>query len=159
MPRGRKKIPTAIQELRGAYKKNPQRRNLNEPESIKEKPRCPKYLDDIAKAEWKVLCGILEQLGVLSKADKTALVMYCQTYSEWRKAADMCQQYGAWQVKKDTKGELITKRHEWDRIREQTQEACRKWLVEFGLTPSARSRIVVDKPIQAIAAIKPRKLD
>ena len=157
MPRGRKKIPSAIQELRGVYKKNPQRKNYSEPTAPKDKPRCPKYLDSVAKAEWKLLCSILEELGVLSNADKTALVMYCQTYSEWRKAADMCQQYGAWQVRKDTKGELITKRHEWDRIREQTQEACRKWLVEFGLTPSSRARIVVNKPSEAIQAINPRQ--
>jgi P27 family predicted phage terminase small subunit len=157
MPRGRKKIPTAIQELRGAYKKDPKRRNQTEPVAPKEKPRCPSHLDATAKAEWKFLTGILDELGVLSRADKTALVMYCQSYSEWRKAADMCQQYGAWQVKKDSKGELITKRHEWDRIREQTQEACRKWLIEFGLTPSARSRLTVEKPVQAIQDINARK--
>ena len=34
-----------------------------------------------------------------------------------------------------------------------------KLLLEFGLTPSSRTRIHADKPIQAIAAIKPRNLD
>ena len=70
--------------------------------------------------------------------------MYCQTFSEWRKAVDMCQEHGAWSVTFDDNGIPDTKRNQWDSVREKTQEACRKWLVEFGLTPSARTKLEVE---------------
>ena len=145
MPRGRKPLPTAMHEMNGSYIKNPQRRPKNEPKAPKEAPTCPRYLDRLAKNEWRHACGLLAEMGVLSAADKSALAIYCETYSEWRKAVDMCKQYGAWQVTKNARGDIETKRHEWDRVRERTADACRRWLTEFGLTPSARARLQVEK--------------
>lgn len=157
MTRGRKKTPTAILEMRGSLKKNPHLANHHEPAAPKEKPACPAYLDRIGKAEWKWLIKSLDDLGVLSRVDRDSLATYCQTYSEWRKAVKQCQDEGAWYEVVDRQGNQISRRHEWDRIREQTAEAMRKWLVEFGLTPSSRSRLKVEKPITAIQDINARK--
>lgn len=144
-PRGRKPLPTAMHELSGAYQKNPKRRKKKEPAAPKDSPTCPRYLDRLAKNEWRHVTGLLEKMNVLSAADKSALAIYCETYSEWRKAIEMCKQYGAWQVIKNSRGEIDTKRHEWDRVRERTADACRRWLTEFGLTPSARTRLQVEE--------------
>lgn len=46
------------------------------------------------------------------------------------------------------KGNVFSRRHEWDRVRERNMEACRKWLVEFGLTPSSRARVQVEEEVK-----------
>lgn len=145
MPRGRKPLPSAMHELSGAYQKNPKRRKKNEPKAPAGKPICPRFLDKIAKQEWKHVTALLSEMRVLTTADKSALTIYCQTFSEWRKAADICQIEGAWSVVTNVRGETETKRHEWDRVRERTADACRRWLTEFGLTPSARTRLQVEE--------------
>mgnify|MGYP003627554269 CR=1 FL=1 len=143
MPKGRRPAPTAIQELRGNYDKNPQRKNRKEPKPPKGMPVAPRYLDRVAKHEWRETCKLLDAMGILSTADRSGLTLYCQTFSEWRKAIVYCEKYGAWAVFKDGKDNPQTTRNEWDRVRERTADACRKWLVEFGLTPSARTRLQV----------------
>lgn len=49
--RGRKPKPTAMKVLEG----NPGKRQLNskEPKPVKKAPRCPNWLEDEAKKEWK----------------------------------------------------------------------------------------------------------
>ena len=49
--RGRKPKPTAVKVLEG----NPDKRSLNtaEPKPEKKAPRCPSWLEDEAKKEWK----------------------------------------------------------------------------------------------------------
>ena len=61
--RGRKPKPTALKVLEG----NPGGRplNLNEPKPVKKAPRCPSWLEDEAKKEWKRMGKVLEQLGLL----------------------------------------------------------------------------------------------
>tara|TARA_R100000808_G_scaffold21781_1_gene47135 strand:+ start:651 stop:1139 length:489 start_codon:yes stop_codon:yes gene_type:complete len=145
MPRGQKPLPAGIAELTGAYHKDPKRKRNNQPKPPTGTPTCPRYLSRIAKAEWRHVVELLKKMNVISLADKSALTMYCQTYSEWRKSVEMCEQYGAWNVVKKPDGSVDTKRHEWDRVRERTAEACRRWLTEFGLTPSARARLQVEE--------------
>ena len=84
--RGRKPTPTAIKILHG----NPGKRPLNKHEPMPEKkaPTCPKWLDDEAKKEWKRLAPQMEQLGILTEADRTAFASYCQAYSRWKEAEE-----------------------------------------------------------------------
>lgn len=138
-------MPTAIRELRGNFDKDPQRRNKREPKPPKGIPKPPTYLDRMAKHEWRQTCKLLDAMGVLTEADRSALTLYCQTFSEWRKAIAYCDKYGAWTIGKDSIGNTTTTRNEWDRIRERSADACRKWLIEFGLTPSARTRLQVSQ--------------
>jgi len=144
MPKGRKRLPSAIHELKGSYEKNPKRKNKKEPKPPEGMPTAPRYLDRIAKNEWRYITRLLDEMGVLSLADKSALTLYCQTFSEWRKAVDMCNEYGAWAIQRDSKGNVETKRHVWDGARERNADACRRWLTEFGLTPSARTKLEVE---------------
>ena len=58
----------------------------------------------------------------------------------------MCNKYGAWTVYKDKDGHILTRRNEFDRVRERSSESLRRWLTEFGLTPSSRSRVEINNP-------------
>jgi P27 family predicted phage terminase small subunit len=148
MVRGRKPMPSAVHELRGDYEKDPQRRRVNEPKPPKGIPQAPEYLDEFAKEEFELITKIMNAMGILTLADSSALVMYCETFSSWRKAAAKTLESGAWTIRHDKDGNAISSRCEWDRIRERSADACRRWLIEFGLTPSARTRLQVSDEVK-----------
>lgn len=90
--RGRKPKPTAVKVLEG----NPGKRSLNtaEPKPEKKAPRCPSWLEDEAKKEWKRMSKQLEQLGILTEIDMTAFAGYCQAYARWKEAEEFITQHG-----------------------------------------------------------------
>jgi P27 family predicted phage terminase small subunit len=138
---GRRPKPTQLQLLHGAFDKNPQRRNRNEPIAPTEAPICPNHLNAVAKAEWKKICGQLRELGILSRSDRAALELYCQSYAAWREALKMLEQHGC--VVETQRG---PRRSPWDVIREKSGAFCTRLLIEFGLTPAARTRVHVQNP-------------
>lgn len=79
MPRGRIPQPKVINDLRGDPGKR--RRNTREPQPPKGWPEKPDHLDEIASKEWDSVCELLDEMGLLSRADKTAIEIYVQAYS------------------------------------------------------------------------------
>jgi len=136
--KGRKPKPTAMRILQG----NPGKRALNDREPVPPRgmPECPEYLDPVAQAEWARTADILHEMGLLSLADRTALAAYCTAYSRWIHAEDQVRKFGAI-VKSPEKG--FPMKSPYLTIAEQSLETMRKFMVEFGLTPSSRSRIRV----------------
>ena len=90
--RGRKPKPTAVKVLEG----NPGKRSLNtgEPKPEKKAPRCPAWLEDEAKKEWKRMAKQLEHLGILTEIDMAAFAGYCQAYARWKEAEEFITQHG-----------------------------------------------------------------
>lgn len=136
--RGRKPIPTAVKMLEG----NPGKRNLNvkEPQPAKKAPRCPVWLEDEAKKEWKRMAKQLEQLGILTDIDMAAFAGYCQAYARWKEAEEFITQHGT--IVKTPSGY-------WQQVPQvsiaQTYlKIMNKFCEQFGLTPSARSRLATD---------------
>ena len=116
--RGRKPKPTAVKVLEG----NPGKRSLNtaEPKPEKKAPRCP--------------------LGILTEIDMAAFAGYCQAYARWKEAEEFITQHGT--IVKTPSGY-------WQQVPQvsiaQTYlKIMNKFCEQFGLTPSARSRIVAD---------------
>ena len=144
MPRGRKPKPTAVKEMSGTFEKNPKRRNTKEPTAPPGAPECPDHLNDLAKVEWWYMSSVLDEMGLLSRADRAALEIYCQTFAQWREACDMVAKHGA-VIQMKTKAGVQPKRNPFDLIRERTGQTCARLLAEFGLTPSSRSRVHVEK--------------
>ncbi|TWU03061.1 Phage terminase, small subunit [Symmachiella macrocystis] len=134
--RGRKPKPTALKTLEG----NPGKRPLNarEPHAKPEVPDCPEHLDDIARAEWFRTAKVLIDMGLLTLADRSALAAYCVAYSRWVHAEEQVKKYGTI-VKSPAKG--FPMKSPYLTVADQAMEAMRKLMVEFGLTPSSRSRI------------------
>ena len=136
--RGRKPTPTAIKVLEG----NPGKRalNENEPKPPKKAPRCPSWLEDEAKKEWKRMGKILEQMGLLTDMDMAAFAGYCQAFARWKEAEEFLSQHGS--IVRTPNGYLqqvpqVT-------IAQTNLKIVLKFCEQFGLTPSARSRIAAD---------------
>jgi P27 family predicted phage terminase small subunit len=81
---------------------------------------------------------VLQQMGILSTADRTALAAYCAAYSRWVAAELAVKKFGTI-VKSPEKG--FPMKSPYLCVAETALEQMRRLLVEFGLTPSSRSRI------------------
>ena len=134
--RGRKPKPTAVKVLEG----NPGKRSLNtaEPKPEKKAPRCPSWLEDEAKKEWKRMSKQLEQLGILTEIDMAAFAGYCQAYARWKEAEEFISQHGT--MVRTPNGYL--QQVPQVSIAQTNMKIMLKFCEQFGLTPSARSRIV-----------------
>ncbi|QDV89501.1 Phage terminase, small subunit [Phycisphaerae bacterium RAS2] len=134
--RGRKPIPTAIKRARG----NPGKRPLNdhEPQPARAIPSCPEFLDEAAREEWHRVTVLLDRSGILSEIDGTLLAGYCQAYSRWQYAERQLQKYGPVVLSPDKKFPLPSP---YLAIANKALEQMHKFCVEYGMTPSSRSRV------------------
>jgi P27 family predicted phage terminase small subunit len=136
--RGRKPKPTELKVLEG----NPGKRTLNknEPRPDKKAPRCPSWLEDEAKKEWKRMGKVLEQMGLLTDMDMAAFAGYCQAFARWKEAEEFLTQHGT--IVRTPNGYL--QQVPQVSIAQTNLKIMLKFCEQFGLTPSARSRITGD---------------
>lgn len=159
MKRGAKPKPTVKKILHG----NPGRRPLNKKEpkpDIPDKvPRAPHHLDKIAQKEWRRMAKELYPIGLLTNIDLTALAAYCVSFSTWMNAQQQIQKHGV--LIKAQSG--FPMQSPYLAIANRAMTEMRKWMVEFGLTPSSRSKVEANpiKPESALEKFqkKGRKLE
>lgn len=138
--RGTKPTPTSIKLLTG----NPGKRALNklEPKPRAAVPTAPGHLNGDAKLEWKRVCKELSALGLLSNLDRAALAAYSQAYGRWVKAERALAK-----MNNDADGLVIqTKSGNMIQnplvgVANKAMGDMMKYATEFGMTPSARTRI------------------
>ena len=133
--RGRKPKPTALKLLEG----NPGHRKLNEfepkpPDNI---PECPEWLEEDAKQEWNRLGKMLGEMGILTEVDMTAFAGYCQAYARWKEAEEYLSENGATFTAPSGYIQQVPQVS----IAQTNLKMMLKFCEQFGLTPSARSRI------------------
>lgn len=147
MTRGRKPLPTNLKVVSGTDRKD--RTNAAEPKPSLAIPSPPPFLSDDAKVEWGRVCDELYRLGVLSNLDRAALAAYCQAYGRWADA----ERALAKMAERDqvTKG-LMIKTTSGNAIQNPLVGSANKamadmmrYAAEFGMTPSARSRISAEE--------------
>jgi P27 family predicted phage terminase small subunit len=133
--KGRPRKPTHLHVVQGTHR--PSRSPKNEPKPETVVPSCPSWLDVEAKREWKRIAPELEALGLLTRIDRAALAAYCQSYSRWYAAEKLIRANG---LVMETPQGYEQQRPEVG-IASSALKQMHKFLVEFGMTPSARSRI------------------
>lgn len=139
MTRGRKPLPTAQKKLRG----NPGKRKLNneEPVYTRRAPDCPEYLTGLARKEWTRVVNLLAAAGVVVEIDRAALAAYCDAYQRWIEARQKVTKQGT--VLTGPNGGLYQNPHL--SVANKALEQMIKIASEFGMTPSSRSRLKVEK--------------
>jgi P27 family predicted phage terminase small subunit len=137
MPSGRRPKPTIIKILNG----NPGKRPLNdaEPEVVAHIPDVPYHLDDVATAEWQRVTAELHAMGMLGDIDRAALAAYCVAWSRWVQAEQQIADEGYVL----TGREGGTYQNPMLAVANKAMEQMCKYAVEFGMTPSSRTRIKV----------------
>ena len=139
MPAGRRPKPTNILRFTG----NPGKRPLNrrEPQPVKPRraPPAPAILGEKGKVEWRRMCKILLQMGLLSEADLTVLMAYCKCFEQWTEAVRDTETFGS--VHLTSNGNMIQSPHVG--IANTALSNMTRLAIEFGLTPASRSRVQV----------------
>ncbi len=120
-------------------------RNTAAPRFTRDTPRCPAWLDPDAKRVWKDLVPKLKRMGVLTEVDGGALAAYCQTFARWRKVEEFIAKHGDVYPLKDQNGKFkYMQQFPHVSIARYLLQLLKAYQQEFGLTPSARTRVVVD---------------
>jgi len=133
---GPRRQPNALKKLKG----NPHQHTLvpepkvEYPEGI---PAPPEDLPENAGSEWVRVAKILHGAKLLAKIDLSAFEMYCRIYDRWIQAERMVVKVGL--IIKTPNGYPI--QNPLLTVINASLTQMRNFLCEFGMTPSARSRI------------------
>ncbi|MCE9635850.1 MAG: phage terminase small subunit P27 family [Planctomycetes bacterium] len=132
---GRRPKPTALKVLAGNAGHRPL--NKGEPRPRPLLPKCPPVLQGEAKAEWRRMGKKLHALGLLSEIDGAALTTYCLTWARLVDAEGKLRQHGAVVISPNG----FPVQSPYLAVATKATEQLVRILVEFGMTPSSRSRI------------------
>ena len=145
--RGPKPVPANLHLLRG----NPSKKALGAllDETVRppvDIPGCPEHIEGEARAEWDRITPHLYALGLISQIDRAALAAYCDAWGEYV--------WACWRIKALNEDDATGERGRvWDtpsgykqisvlqQIRNRSLDQLKAFLAEFGMSPSARSRV------------------
>jgi len=108
------------------------------------RPRMPIWLPAEAKSVWRQLMPDLHAMGILHRVDRNALTRYCVLWVRWRRAVAFLDEHGEVYPLLDEHGQ-VKYMQQWPQVAIANKLAIelRRIEQEFGLTPSARTRINV----------------
>ena len=134
---GPKPKPTKLKLISG----NPGKRALNksEPNPKAAKTRAPAGLSKMAQKHWRTVAVQLSEANILTELDRPALILYCESWARWQEASKMVQERGML-VKSPTGYPM---QNPYLSIANKALDQMQRLLVEFGMTPSSRSRIQI----------------
>lgn len=100
--------------------------------------KCPVFLNDTGKKEWKRVIKLLEDENKdFTDKDVKALEGYCLSYSNWLKFERLAEQVGY--IIFSPNG--YPQQHPYCQLAKNAQQEMRNWMKELGLTVASRSRI------------------
>lgn len=138
---GRVPKPTELKRLQGTLRKH--RTNRREPKPPATRPKIPRELSREAKRFWRHLVAELESMRVLTHPDGAMLGLIAEAWAEWRQADALVRRDGM-VYEATTKSGRLLQAHPAVRQRADAWRRVHKGLVEFGLTPAARTRIALE---------------
>ena len=138
MPSPRPK-PTALKLVSG----NAGKRKVNkaEPKPKREIPSCPAHMSDTGKVAWGRLSVLLDRMGVLTEADSAAFERLCDCYSDVLICREALIADGWTYKTTDNAGNTLIKGNPAASQLRAADSQFKSYLVEFGLTPAARSKV------------------
>ena len=152
--------PAALKALEG----NPGKRALNLSEGVNPPvsiPSAPKHLGPEARKEWKRITPLLEELGLISGLDRSALALYCQAVGRLTELemafngringlVDDGMSYPdavAHASQSTTPSGYVQQSVQQQLIRSH-REQVHRYLMHFGLSPAARGRVQASNYVQ-----------
>ena len=147
---GRPKIPTEIKKARGTLRKCRELENPMQVKKIETLPAAPEWLSEIGQEQFDIVVNQLNSLGMLYEVDLKLIEAYSNAMALHIESEQQLRQVGRIQVYRDNetgdiKHSQITP---LQTISKQALESALKFATQFGLTPSARSKI--SAPIKSL---------
>ena len=143
MTPGTKPKPTALKLIEG----NKGKRALPKKEAVIAlcEPTPPPFLCDDAKVEWGRVCSALFAAGLMTELDRASLAAYCAAYGRWAQSERAINTMAG---KDGINAALLIKTKEGNAIQNPLVGIANKaradvvrFAAEFGMTPSARTRV------------------
>ncbi len=132
--------PTSLKLVQG----NPGKRALSkkEPQPSRGIPGCPDWLSPRAKEAWAKFGAELDEMAVLTLADRGVMELIVVTYDEWRTAIEDCERLGerTYETTTEGGGRMFRTYPEFAAAADAGKR-LRGLLTDCGLTPSARSKV------------------
>jgi P27 family predicted phage terminase small subunit len=94
-----------------------------------------------ARAEWRRVSRCLHQLGLLTGVDRAVLAAYCQAHGRWVQAERALAESGSLTIV-TSRGNTVP--NPLIRIANQAMADMARYASEFGMTPSARTRVATN---------------
>jgi len=132
---GKKPVPTQLKIIRGTDQ--PCRVKKNEPKPNDNRIYMPFKLSPAASKQWTKIVKELKEAKLLTNIDTQALGMYCEAYATWMNAQKMIQTHGV--VVKSKNGFPV--QSPFFHVANKSFDQMKGLLIEFGMTPSARTRV------------------
>ena len=126
--------PTALRILEGNRGHRPL--NDREPRATVKLPSPPKQLSATAKREWRRTGRLLREMGIITEIDAAQFAAYCQSYARWLECQELLAKLSVL-----IKGQMGLVVNPLLRVARDAQEQFTRALVEFGMSPSSRTRI------------------
>lgn len=139
--RGPAPRPTRLNELAGNPGKRARNAREAQPAVPAKLPTAPRWMSEEAKGLWKRIARQLFECGLLTAVDQTALAALCEAYGTFMEARGVVAEEGM--IAYSEKGAPY--QHPAVGVMNSARKELLTWMREFGMTPSARSRIRVDQ--------------
>ena len=139
---GRKKIPTEIKKVRGTLRKDRELENQMEVKRVNGLPVAPKWLSKIGKEQFNIVCDQLNNLNMLYEVDLKLIEAYSNSMALHIECEQALREKGRVQVYTDEEGrpkhaQIVPLQS----VSKQSLDQALKLATQFGLTPSARTKI------------------
>ena len=128
--------------MQGNLGKRPLPQNEPAPVALTADEEPPAVLSEQAREYWPTIARELATVGVLTTMDRASLWLLVEAMADYIVAREAVDQYG--DTMETGQGYYVVS--PWLRQKWKAREHLLKLLVEFGMTPSSRSRVNVAKP-------------
>jgi P27 family predicted phage terminase small subunit len=140
MTAGPPRVPTKLKLIRGTYRAD--RANRAEPQPKPGRPVQPENLSAGANRAWRKFSAMLDEMGVLTRADAMALECLCWAVADLEEARRaLAARDGLTYMNETTAGGLTYRAYPELKLIAEDDHRLQGWLSRFGLTPSDRSKI------------------
>ena len=140
---GRKAKPEAVKQLAGTARADRISPDAVTVEPFEKPPRCPAHLKGVAKYMGERTTAELVTMGVLTQVDLRGVEIYCALYGRWRAAENDLAKHGFYTYGgKEGETRIASPAV---KISLDCSVQMKSWMNEFGITPSSRSRVKVEK--------------
>lgn len=140
---GRKATPSHLSVLRG----NPGKRKINkaEPTFSEDLPSAPEWLSERAKEIFTLFVTRLNEMGYASASHTEALALAAMRQGEIEEYTKILAGKGSSYQTKTVTGQKIVKARPEVAMRSEAARHLQSLLAEFGLSPSAATKVVVPR--------------
>lgn len=146
MEAGRKKLPTALKKLKGTYRPDREIENEMMPTKLDFAPSPPAFLDAREAMEFESVCSELAELNMLHRTDLSLIAAYCVEITGYIRTSELIKIEGTIINGKNKLGESYAIQNPLMAVKNSYFNNAKAMATQFGLTPSARTKIAAPPP-------------